>query len=34
MYEEGTSVTRDYTIAHMWFNIAASQGDEEEPRHG
>ena len=28
MYVNGTGVIQDYVRAHMWFNIAASQGDE------
>jgi hypothetical protein len=26
MYDEGKGVIRDYSLAHMWFNIAASLG--------
>ena len=26
MYAEGQGVTQDYVRAHMWFNMAASQG--------
>ncbi len=28
MYEEGEGVIEDYALAHMWWNIAASQGKE------
>jgi TPR repeat protein len=28
MYEMGHGVPRDYVPAHMWFNLAAGQGDE------
>ena len=29
MYANGQGVAQDYTPAHMWWNIAASQGDEK-----
>ena len=29
MYGEGQGVTQDYVQAHMWFNIAAANGNEE-----
>jgi TPR repeat protein len=29
MYDNGEGVIQDYTRAHMWWNIAASQGHEE-----
>jgi len=28
MYYEGRGVPQDYVIAHMWVNLAASQGVE------
>ena len=28
MYEDGLGVPQDYTMAHMWFNIAAANGDK------
>jgi TPR repeat protein len=28
MYKNGQGVIQDYTRAHMWLNIAASQGNE------
>ena len=28
MYANGHGVTPDYVIAHMWFNLAASKGDQ------
>ena len=28
MYVLGQGVIQDYTIAHMWFNIGAANGDE------
>ncbi len=28
MYGDGHGVTQDYVQAHMWFNLAAAQGDE------
>ena len=28
MYNSGEGVAQDYVNAHMWFNIAASQGHE------
>lgn len=28
LYLEGTSVPQDFALAHMWLNIAASEGDE------
>ena len=28
MYGKGQGVIQDYTLAHMWWNIAASQGHE------
>jgi TPR repeat protein len=27
MYHEGLGVPQDYVLAHMWFNLAAAQGD-------
>ena len=29
MYVMGKGVTQDYVRAHMWFNFAASKGDEQ-----
>ena len=29
MYHEGKGVIQDYVRAHMWWNIAASQGDKD-----
>ena len=29
MYDNGDGVIQDYTLAHMWWNIAASQGHEK-----
>lgn len=29
MYYHGYGVTQDYVVSHMWFNIAASFGDED-----
>ena len=26
MYKQGLGVLQDYPLAHMWFNLAASQG--------
>ncbi len=28
MYREGQGVTQDYVQAHMWYNIAAAQGEK------
>ena len=28
MYDEGKGVIQDNVYAHMWFNLAASNGDE------
>jgi len=28
MHDYGQGVTQDYTIAHMWWNIAAAQGHQ------
>ena len=27
MYEQGDGVTQDYVRAHMWYNVAAAQGN-------
>ena len=27
MYEKGQGVVQDYTLAHMWLNLAAIKGD-------
>jgi TPR repeat protein len=27
MYANGQGVPQDYVLAHMWFNLAAAQGD-------
>ncbi len=32
MYYKGNGVIQDYTRAHMWWNIAASQGHEDAMR--
>ena len=32
MYAEGKGVPQDYVRAHMWFNLAASKGNEEIER--
>ena len=29
LYEDGKGVIKDVVIAHMWFNISASNGDED-----
>jgi len=29
MYRKGEGVSQDYVYAHMWANIAASNGDED-----
>ena len=29
MYAKGQGVPQDYVRAHMWFNIAAAQGDQD-----
>ena len=29
MYDDGLGVARDYVQAHMWFNLAATQGHEK-----
>ena len=29
MYYNGYGVTQDYVVSHMWFNIAASLGNED-----
>jgi len=29
MYEEGKGVPQDFVYAHMWWNLAASQGIKE-----
>ena len=29
MYEDGKGVPRDYVQAHMWYNLAASQTDDQ-----
>jgi uncharacterized protein len=31
MYENGEGVRQDYVLAHMWFNLAASQGFPAAP---
>ena len=28
MYKKGRGVAQDYAQAHIWFNLAAAQGDE------
>ena len=33
MYGNGTGVVQDFMYAHMWFNIAASNGDENSKEH-
>lgn len=32
MYERGQGVPQDYVQAHLWFNLAARQGDEKAAR--
>ena len=32
MYANGESVPQDYVLAHMWFNLAAAQGDADAGR--
>ena len=32
MYEKGQGVIQDYIIAHMWLNIASSNGSKQAPR--
>jgi hypothetical protein len=32
-YETGTGVPQDYVLAHMWFNLAAAQGDDDALKH-
>ena len=29
MYREGQGVPQDYVQAHKWYNLAATQGDED-----
>ena len=29
LYSEGRGVLQNYILAHMWFNLAAAQGDKE-----
>jgi len=29
IYANGRGVPQDYVVAHMWFNLAASRGDQE-----
>ena len=29
MYHRGDGVPQDYVQAHMWWNLAAAQGDED-----
>ena len=29
MYRHGHGVTQDYVQAHMWFNLAAAQGNKQ-----
>jgi len=29
MYEKGLGVTQDYVLAHMWINLATSNGEED-----
>jgi hypothetical protein len=29
MYDNGNGVPQDYVQAHMWFNLAGVQGDED-----
>ena len=29
MYANGQGVPQDYVLAHMWFNLAAAQGNED-----
>ena len=26
MYDQGQGVSKDYVLAHMWFNLSSSQG--------
>ncbi len=33
MYDQGQGVAQDYLQAHMWFNLAAAQGDEDAAKH-
>ena len=33
MYASGKGVPKDYVAAHMWFNLAAAQGDEDAAKH-
>jgi TPR repeat protein len=33
MYGNGTGVIQDNVYAHMWFNIAASSGDEDASKN-
>ena len=33
MYDKGHGVVQDYVRAHMWWNIAASQGDKDASRN-
>ncbi len=28
MYENGQSVPQDFVLAHMWFNLSASRGNQ------
>ena len=32
MYNYGEGVPQNYVLAHMWYNLAASQGDEKSSR--
>ena len=29
MYDNGLGVTQDYVQAHMWYNLAAAQGEKD-----
>jgi len=33
MYSKGQGVIQDYTLAHMWLNIAASQRDKDATKN-
>ena len=33
MYQQGKGVIKDYVYAHMWWNIAASQGHKDATKN-
>ena len=33
MYAKGRAVPQDYVLAHMWWNLAAAQGDKDAAKN-